>query len=212
MTARLRSPGPSEPFVVRKTPADPPRWYHVYCTAVHPVRADTFNEGHGDTRFAPLRHDATSGVQTYYVASTPEAAYMESVLHDVALAPPGVFDVDSLRHYHLATVELAASLKYVSFHTPYLPALRLTRADLIDSLKDAYPQTRAWAQAAYEQRPSAQAIGYGSRRDDAARCLMLFGQRIPLPRFRVVDDESLAIGPRRAEVLELVRSLGVHEI
>jgi hypothetical protein len=60
-------------------------------------------------------------VHTYYVASTPEAAFMESVLHDVSLSPPGVFEVASLAHFHLVRLRLYASLHYVSFHTPYLP-------------------------------------------------------------------------------------------
>jgi hypothetical protein len=212
MSPALRSPGPSENFVIRETTDEVSRWYHVYCTQKYPVKADTFNQGHGDTRFAPIAHDTTSSVRTYYAASTREAAYMESALHEVALSPPGVFDVDVLQHYHLAVIELLAPLHYVSLHTPYLPALGLARAELVDSLKDAYPQTRAWAKAAYDQCPTAQAIGYGSRRDDSARCLMLFGQRMPSPPFRVLADDSLAVAPLRAEVLNLVRSLGVHEI
>jgi hypothetical protein len=75
-----------------------------------------------------------------------------------------------------------------------------------------YPETRAWAQAAYLQCPDAQAIAYGSRRDDAARCVMLFRQRLPSTPFSVLTTESLAIGPRRDEVLALIRRLQLHEI
>lgn len=210
----LRAPEAREDFEVRELPrSEVAEWFHVYCTREHPeTRAHTFAMGWGDTRFAPIQAERAEPVHTYYAASTPEAAYMESVLHDVPLAPPGVFEVASLTYFHLVRLRLPERLKYVSLHTPYLPRLRIERGPLIDSLPACYPQTRQWSQAAYTQRPEAQAIGYGSRRDDAARCLMLFGQRLPDPPFDVLSDEPLAIGPRRTEVLALVRSLKLHEI
>ena len=54
---------------------------------------------------------------------------MESVLHEIPLSPPGQFDVSELQYYHLAQVQLRDPLDCVSFHTPYLPALDLTRAN-----------------------------------------------------------------------------------
>jgi len=137
---------------------------------------------------------------------------MESVLHDVPLSPAGMFEVASLSYYHLVRLRLPASLQYVSFHTPYLPRLGITRAQLIDSLAACYGQTRRWSQAAYLQRSTAQAVGYGSKRDDSARCLMLFKQRLPDPPFEILGEEPLAVGPRRAELLALVRSLKLHEV
>lgn len=137
---------------------------------------------------------------------------MESVLHEIPLSPPGYFDVSELQHYHLAQVELPELLACISFHTPYLPALHLTRTQLIDSPPACYAETRPWAEAAYRQQPNAQAVAYGSRRDDAARCLILFGQRLPIPSVVVVQSEPLAVSPRREEVLALVRRLKIREI
>jgi hypothetical protein len=71
----------------------------------------------------------------------------------------------------VARVRLASPLRYASFHAPFLARLGISRAELIDSLPTSYPQTRRWAQAAHLRCPDAQATGYGSRRDDAARCL-----------------------------------------
>jgi hypothetical protein len=212
--SELREPDAAENLEVRDlTHADVAEWYHVYNTRSHPsTRADTFAEGWGDTRFAPIFTEAGTAVHTYYVASTPEAAYMESVLHDVPLSPAGMFEVASLSYHHLVRLRLPASLQYVSFHTPYLPRLGLNRAQLIDSLPAFYGRTRRWSQAAYLQRRTAQALGYGSRRDDAARCLMLFKQRLPDPPFEVLAEEPMAVGPRRAELLALVRSLKLHEV
>jgi len=210
----LREPAAAEDFEVRElTHADVAEWYHVYCTRDYPAtRADTFSEGWGDTRFAPIVTQAGAPVHTCYAASTPEAAYLESVLHDVPLSPPGMFETASLAHFHLVRLRLPASLHDVSLHTPYLPGLGIERAHLIDSLPACCPQTRRWSQAAYLQRAEAQAVGYGSRRDDAARCPMLFKQRLPDPPFEVLQEEPLAVGARRAGVLALVRSLELHEV
>lgn len=213
MICGLPVPGAAEKFTqVSIGAAEVGVWYHVYSTKRHAVTAESFPEGWGDTRFAPIQHGDGTPVHTYYAASTAEGAYMESVLHDIPLAATGHFEVDELAHYHLAMLRLSAKLACVSFHTPYLPKLNLTRGQLVDSLPICYPETRAWAQAAYLQCPGAQAIAYGSRRDDAARCVMLFRQRLPSPPFSVISTEPLVIGPRRVEILALIRRLGIHEI
>lgn len=36
-------------------------------------------------------------------------------------------------------------------------------------------------------------------------------QRLSMPPFEILDEEPLAVGPRRAELLALVRSLKLHE-
>jgi RES domain len=213
MSCGLALPGPSEDFTIRTvTSRDVGVWYHVYSTLHAGTTAVTFAEGWGSTRFAPIAQADGRPVHTYYVASTTEAAYMESVLHDIALFPPGIFEVDRLRYYYLAQLRLPPSLQCVSFHTHDLPRLKISRAQMIDSPPACYPETRAWAQAAYVQRPRAQAISYGSNRNDSGRCLMLFKQRMPEPPFQVLGVEPLAIGTRRVEILALVRSLKLHEV
>ena len=213
MSCGIPKPGPSENFTlvpVRRT--EVPIWFHVYSTRNYATQAGTFSRGWGDTRFAPISTKTGSSVHTYYAASTAEGAYMESVLHEIPLSPPGHFEVSELQYYHLAQVQLSDSLDCVSFHNPYLPALGLARAQLIDSLPACYAETRPWAEAAYRQRPRAQGIAYGSRRNDAARCLMLFGQRLPDPPLSVLQSEPLGVSPRREEVLALVRRLKIREI
>lgn len=214
MPGALRAPAGHEDFQLGSlTHREVAEWFHVYCTRDYPqTHADTFSQGWGDTRFAPITDETGAPVHTYYAASTAQAAYLESLLHDVPLSPPGMFDVATLKHFHLARLRLPERLAYVSLHTPYLPRLAIQRGPLIDSLPACYPQTRRWSQAAYRQCRNAQAIGYGSRRDDAARCLMLFAQRLPDPPFSILSDEPLAVGPRRAEVLALVRALKLHEL
>lgn len=214
MSCGLPVPGPAAAFVVEAvTTREVPYWFHVYSTERDAGNtADRFAQGWGDTRFAPLRQSDGSPVHTWYAASSREAAYMESVLHDVPLAPAGMFEVDRLRHFFVARVRMRLALHCVQLHTPYLPRLGITRVQLVDSPPACYAETRAWAQAAFDQCPRAQALAYGSRRHDAARCVMLFGQRLPARPFDVVDDEPLGHGVRRTELLALVRRLGLHEI
>jgi hypothetical protein len=214
MTSPLRSPTAAEAFTEDAVlKMERLEWFHVYSTENYPgTKPDTFSEGWGASRFAPLFQADGSPVHTYYVASTIECAVMESVLHDVPLQPPGIFELDRLKHFHIVRLRIPYDLKFVSFHTLYLPKMSIARADLIDSPPADYSRTREWAQAAYLQNQTAQAIGYGSRRHDAARCLMLFGQRLPPIRFEILESESLATGELRRNTVNLMRRLDLNLI
>lgn len=205
-----RSPGKSERFsVVSVTPSNVSVWYHAYNTQYAGASPTSFAQGWGNTRFAPIQLPDGSPVHTWYGASTFECALMESVFHDIPLNPPGHLDMARLADYRMTKVLIPIEMQCVSFHTPHLPALELTRADLIDSYPVVYPATRKWSQAAFDQRTSAQAIAYGSRRDDSGRCVMLFGQRLPADALRVVADDPLAVDPYRSMVIKLAESLGL---
>jgi hypothetical protein len=209
----IPTPGPAEAFVVEEIDQDEVReWYHVYSIDPHANTAFSFSEGWGDTRFAPLVLPDSTPVHTYYAASTFTCAIMESIFHDVSLEPPGSFDLDKLGSYRIARIAFDYPIPCVTFHSPYLLALGLDRHRLIESLPAFYAQTRRWAQAAFGQRPDAQGIAYGSRRHDAGRCIMLFGQRIssyPDRPFRVVEHASLAEPPLRSRIIKLAASLKI---
>jgi len=212
MICGLPAPGPSENFTLETlTHRQAPVWYHVFCTRDHPNTPESFSLGWGDTRFAPLKLPDGHPVGTWYAATSERAACLESVLHDVPLDPPGVFSLADLAHYRIAALKLVDAIQCVSFHTPFLPKLHLTRGQLIDSEAACYPETRAWAQAAFDQHPSAQGIVWCSKRDDSARCLMLFQQRFRgLPIRRVL--QALASSPQREQFVDLALRLGIHLI
>ncbi|MGV3652606.1 MAG: RES family NAD+ phosphorylase [Noviherbaspirillum sp.] len=210
MKRLLRAPADAEPFTGDALPANQHDWFHVYSTATYPeTRADSFNLGWGRSRFSPLTDARGEPVPTYYVASTIEGALMESMLHDVSLDPPGTFEKAQLLHYHLVHLRFPYTLRLVNLHTPYLPKLGITRTQLVDSSPRHYGETREWARAAYLQCPDAQAIAYGSRRDDSSRCLMLFGNRLTTGKFMIMSDDCLAYGPQRQLALNLMRRLGI---
>jgi len=120
MSFSIPSPQANEAFTVEIL--EPQVWYHIYCTESYPTKADTFNEGWGQTRFAPIKDPTGKDIHTYYAASTIRCAMMESVLHDVPLSAPSAFRLSRLYDFHLATIELTTPLQAVSFHTPFLDA------------------------------------------------------------------------------------------
>ena len=76
-----------------------------------------------------------------------------------------------------------------------------------------YKQTSKWSAAAYAQVTDAAAIMYGSRRDDAGRCIMLFKDRLPDPAtpFAVIDDKPLASIELSRQFLQLIKQLRIPQ-
>ena len=74
MTCGIPAPGPSEAFTtVSVKHSDVPVWFHVYSIKNHPTRADSFSQGWGDTRFAPIHAEDGTWLHTYYAAGPAEA-------------------------------------------------------------------------------------------------------------------------------------------
>lgn len=59
-----------------------------------------------------------------------------------------------------------------------LRKLGVPRAQLIDTEKDCYPQTRRWAEAIHARAAKIRGLCWTSRQDDRALAIMLFGDRI----------------------------------
>ena len=137
----LRLPTTAEAFTEDEVlQADQRDWFHVYSTENYlNTQPDTFSEGWGASRFAPLFQADGMPVHTYYSASTVEYAVMESVLHDVPLYPPGTFELDRLRYFQVVQLRIPYDLKFVSFHTLYLAKMAISRAELVDSPPEDYP-------------------------------------------------------------------------
>jgi hypothetical protein len=108
----------------------------------------------------PLAIASTNGKRCF----RPFAIGWAAIRHELRPAGPGPsenFSLADLAHYRIAALELVDAIQCVSFHTPFLPKLHLTRGQLIDSEAACYPETRAWTQAGFDQRPGAQGIVLG---------------------------------------------------
>lgn len=155
---------------------------------------DQFNPGlKGNARFSPIRNADGNPIPTIYAAVTFDAAAIESVFHDVAHAPGyKQYDKRKLEGQMHSEVKAARDLTLVDLSNVPLRKLGVQRRQLIDTEKDQYPKTRAWAEAIHAKHHAIQGLSWMSRQDDTARAVMLFGDRIPAgPLQRVGASRSL---------------------
>ena len=101
------------------------------------------------------------------------------------------------------------SLDLVDLASVPLRKLGIARAQLIDSEKDHYPLTRRWAEAIHRQCPQAQGLSWISRQDDAARAVMLFGDRIGVAAVQPQGESRSLLGDAYESVLVLAERIGV---
>lgn len=182
---------------------------------IHPDRfaGDAFNPGHtGDARFSPIRDAAGDLIPTIYGGTTFDCAAMETVFHDVPFAP-GLKSVQKgkLRGHQYSQVLATSNLMVADLTVTALRKVGITRSQLIETEKDHYPDTRAWAEAIHAQCPDIQGLRWISRQDDRAFAVVLFGDRVgakPLvpqgSSLDIVDD------PRTyADIVALADRIGV---
>jgi hypothetical protein len=167
----------------------------------------------GNSRFSPIADADGNVIPTIYAASTLDAAAMETVYHDVPFVP-GRKTVDEKKLYGQmhSQVQVQADLKLADLSAVALRKLGVSKTQLIETQKDQYPRTRLWAEAIYRQHPHIQGLSWVSRQDDAARAVILFGDRIPAGTLTPsTTSRSLWNDPAaRLEVLLLADRIGVN--
>ncbi|GBQ43067.1 hypothetical protein AA0614_2834 [Komagataeibacter saccharivorans NRIC 0614] len=105
----------------------------------------------------------------------------------------------------------SSDLTLADLSSKALRKLGIPRADLIDSEKDIYPQTRLWAEAVHEQCPDVHGLEWVSKQDDKASAIILFGDRLPpsplqsiAPSVDIVTD-----APTYSALVDLADVIGV---
>jgi hypothetical protein len=185
---------------------------------VHPAsyRSTEFNPSKsGNARFSPIRGSDGAIIPVLYGASTLAGAIMETVFHDIP-TPPGEYtlDIETLREQNLVVSRIRPKrrLQAVDLSTRGLKRLGLYRADLIDTPGTAYPLTRGWAEWLHGATP-ANGLLWTSRQDDAARAIVLFGDRLPQSALKVeIDREPLCEDEYLDALLELAEHIGIERI
>jgi hypothetical protein len=172
-----------------------------------------FNPGlRGNARFSPIRNAAGQSIPTLYAAATFDAAAMESVFHDVAHAPGYKhYDKRKLQGQLHSSLQVTRDLTLADLGSVALRKLGVPRKQLIDTEKDQYPKTRAWAQAIHAQHQNIQGLSWISRQDDSARAVMLFGDRIPVALLQQVGASRSLLDDEQAyaQLLDLADRIGV---
>jgi len=141
---------------------------------------DAFDPGvRGNARFSPIRDAAGGSIPTRYGGTSFDCAAMETVFHDVAIAPGlKTFDQSKLINQVYSTVTPRRDLILADLSSTALSSLGLRRIDLIDTERDQYPGTQKWAEAIHAQCPRVEGLCWVSRQDDRARAIVLFGDRV----------------------------------
>lgn len=182
---------------------------------IHPAiyAADQFNPGpKGNARFSPIFDAEGNGIPTIYGGTTFDCAAMETVFHDVPFAAGlKTHAKRKLKQHHHSQILSTADLVLAELTGTALRNLGITRGELIDSEKDIYPQTRAWAEAIHARCKDVQGLYWISRQDDRAVAIILFGDRLgatPLtvhaPSVDIVKDAATY-----ADILKLAARIGV---
>jgi len=140
---------------------------------------------------------------------------METVFHDVPFAPGfKSFDKRKLVGQIHSVLLSATDLVLADFSNVALRKLGVPRAQLIDTEKDCYPETRKWAEAIHARAAKIQGLCWASRQDDRALAIILFGDRIAAKTLipHGSSRELLKDTSAYAELLVLADRIGVSVV
>jgi RES domain len=178
--------------------------------------AAQFNPGaRGNARFSPIANASGSSVPTLYGGVTFECAAMETIFHDVPFAV-GLKTYDKAKMIGQVSSQVTPTrdLVLADLSSTALRKIGVRRNQLIDTEKDRYPYTRAWAEAIHAQCPRVEGLCWVSRQDDRARALILFGDRVQMAdlapsgsSITIVSDAAVYTA-----LLELADRIGVKII
>jgi hypothetical protein len=193
-------------------------WHRVYGSRFGHTEA---NPGYGDARFSPFNEAGSdTRVPTVYLAKTPHAALLETVLRDVG--EWNVREVYEARFYGQLHVglETTATLQVADLRNSALTRLNIPRPAITSSPQEHYPCTRIVAKAIHASAQNLAGIVWHSRQTEIshhpdAEALVLFADRLPRGRDALALTQSLtavgAIGEGAGRIVldELLEDLGV---
>jgi hypothetical protein len=133
----------------------------------------------GNARFSPIHGPSGSVIPTLYAATTPRGALMESVFRDVPYRT-GFKNValKRLEGRVCSTLLCQKDFQLLDLSKVALRGIGIQPCHLIDTTKEHYPVTRAWAEQVYADHPHLQGFLWSSRQDDRALAVVLFGSRV----------------------------------
>lgn len=213
--AKARPPTPLPPaqLAAKAVTMTWPRGQVIHRIHLDRYGAAQFNPGlAGNARFSPIKNEEGTPIPTLYGGTSFECAAMETVFHDVPFtARLKTLDKARLAGQVHSRLEPGQDLLLVDLSTTALRRLGVRRTQLIDTEKDRYPGTRAWAAAFHAALPDVQGLCWISRQDDRALALVLFGDRLPGDILAPVGGQRVLLGSGEAltELTGLADRIGV---
>lgn len=206
--------GPAPARAPKLLSLKPARLWRIHQARFRPAQ---FHPGAGaDARFSPIRSAAKKPIPTLYAASTLEGALMETVFHDVPTPPADyILDIERLPELGLrvSIIRPKGELHVIDLSTKGLQRLGLQRTQLVDTPVTAYPAARRWAEWLHDAERGAQGLLWTSRKDDAAKAMMLFGDRVQEKEFVVeLDREPVHESPYLEQLLTLAEHIGITRV
>lgn len=202
------SGGHLDPAQVGRVQWEPRALWRVYAQVHGPAGFNGTNRG--NARFSPIEN-AGAIIPTMYLATSVQAALMETVLHDAPVPSAGfILTLEPAKDpRRISRLQSAVPLQLADLSTVGLRRLGILRSDVVDSDKTQYPVTRQLARWIYANCPDVQGLAWTSRQDDSAQAIVLFEPRLDGGTLAVLDqDAEFFSGPHHAALIDLVARLG----
>jgi hypothetical protein len=161
-------------------------------------------------RFRPVRA-CKRLVPTLYAADAAAGAISETVFHDVPVERPNKrVRMARFEVVLLSTIAPRRELRLVRLHGHGFHRLGVSRAKLIVSEADCYPQLAAWGQALHDCAAEADGLLWRSRHYDDSYACLLFGDRVGRRELEVIAPSlPLALGGGRELVEQLAEDADI---
>jgi hypothetical protein len=169
-----------------------------------------FNRTASPGRFRPVRRRGRI-VGTLYGSEDLAGAVSETVFHDLPVgAEPRFLRIEALAPMVASALSARRVLRLASLHGHGLRRLGATRAQLIDSEADRYPELAAWGQALHDCPAEPDGLVWRSRHYDDAYALLLFADRVRGRDLELVEPPlPLAVDRGLERLMELAERAGI---
>jgi hypothetical protein len=202
------SGGHLDPAQVGRVQWEPRALWRVYAQVHGPAGFNGTNRG--NARFSPIEHVGAI-IPTMYLATSVQAALMETVLHDAPVPSAGfILTLEPAKEpRRISRLQSTMALQLADLSTVGLRRVGISRSDVVDSDKTHYPVTRQLATWIYANCPDVQGLAWTSRQDDSAQAIVLYEPRLAGGTLAILDqDAEFFSGPHHAALIDLVARLG----
>lgn len=159
-----------------------------------------FNAAPGLARFRPVTGPAGAVVATLYAGEAVEAAFAETVFHDLASGARRSLPFARIEQRAVSWFRLARDLRVAQLHGFGLLRAGVKASELTDTPPRTYAQTAKWGQAIHDHPERVDGIAWMSRQSNSQRALLLWGDRV----------SEVGVGFRSGSTLSLFMGVGLE--